>query len=73
MAKLSDDINALSAQLNPATDPLSQNMKVLFNILSRLATSIENIEENCATKTDLEHSLAATNVKVKENSKKMKT
>ena len=68
MGKLSEDIASLSNQITPsASDPVAQHMQVMYQVLSRLAQSVENIEEKCATKEDLHKALAVTNENVAEN------
>ena len=63
MGKLSEDIAAYSNQLAPtqSTD------QVMYQVLNRLAQSVEKIEENCATKNDLIKALATTNNNVAVN------
>ena len=75
MGKLSEDIAALSQQISQhasqPTDPITQHMNIMYQVLSRLAVSIERIEEKCATKDDLQNQLVSTNANVAANAKKV--
>lgn len=65
---LSEEIAGYANQMGTQpTDPVAQHMKAMYQVLSRLAASVENIEEKCATKDDLKTALATTNKRVSEN------
>ena len=46
-------------------------MNLMYQVLTRLAISIEKIEENCATKEDLKTQLISTNANVASNTKRV--